>query len=70
MRAFGTVIEGLKTLGRALGTFQARVLLTVFYLTVLVPFALIAMVQKPLQASGWTPRREDNLEMARARLRF
>ncbi len=60
----------LKAFARALGNFQARVILTLFYITVVIPFALIARSTKPLRASGWTLRRPADPDLARARLQF
>lgn len=54
--------EAWKRLGRKLGTFQARVMLTVFYFVILAPFALLLqLTSDPLAlrrgtARGWRPR--------------
>lgn len=64
------MLDRLRDFGRAVGTFQARLILTLFYLTVMVPFALFARTRRPFRAAGWCPRREANLELARAGLQF
>lgn len=61
-----TVWEKWKSLARRAATFQARVLLTVFYYTVVVPFALATKaVGDPLRLSRerggrWTPTGSSN----------
>ena len=63
--------EGWKRLGRKMGDFQARVLLTVFYFVILAPFALVIRFKAdPLglkRGGGWLPvtRTGDPLERAR-----
>ena len=63
--------EGWKRVGRKIGDFQARVLLTVFYFVVLAPFAVIVRWKAdPLglkRGVGWSPvvRAGDALERAR-----
>jgi len=59
------------------GDFQARLLLTVFYFTVAVPFGLLArLVIDPLRlrrvanSSGWTPRTLPNPDLSTARRQF
>jgi hypothetical protein len=64
------MLDGLRAFGRAVGTFQARLLLTLFYLTVAVPFAVIAKTGRPFESLGWTQRREASLQLKRARLQF
>lgn len=62
-----------KELAGYIGEFQARLLLTVFYFTVAVPFGVLARVVDPLrlrtrgQRSAWVlrPPREENLSAAR-----
>ena len=52
--------ERWKVIAHAIGTFQARLLLSVFYFVVVPPFALIVKVKDPLglrrQGGGWTER--------------
>lgn len=54
--------EKWKVVARRIGDFQARVLLSIFYFTVLAPFALgVKMFSDPLRlratgGSGWTER--------------
>jgi hypothetical protein len=63
--------EGWKRVGRKIGDFQARVLLTVFYFVMLAPFAaVIRWKADPLglqRGGGWQPvtRATDPLERAR-----
>jgi hypothetical protein len=59
----------MRTFAMALGSFQARLLLSLFYLTVLVPFAFMAKIKQP-RPKGWTKRPGENVELARARLQF
>ena len=51
--------EGWKRVGRKIGDFQARVLLTVFYFVILAPFAMgVRLLADPLglkQPGGWHP---------------
>jgi hypothetical protein len=63
-----------KEIASYIGDFQARLLLTVFYFTIVTPFALLVRlfsdplrVRHPETYSGWTKRggRETNLEAAR-----
>jgi hypothetical protein len=49
--------DGWKRLGRRLGDFQARLLLTVFYFTAITPFALVVRcATDPLSLKSRTPR--------------
>ncbi len=54
--------QGWKRVGRKIGDFQARVLLTVFYFTIVAPFGLGIRVGgdplaiKPRTARGWRVR--------------
>ncbi len=65
------VWEGWKRLGRKIGDFQARVLLTLFYFVILAPFAVVVRcTADPLglkRGGGWHPvgREADPLERAR-----
>jgi len=51
--------QGWKRVGKKIGDFQARVLLTVFYFVFLAPFALgVRFLADPLglkQRAGWHP---------------
>ncbi|MBI3930003.1 MAG: hypothetical protein HY319_30975 [Armatimonadetes bacterium] len=57
-----TLWERWKVIGHYIGDFQARWLLTVFYFTVAVPFALITRsgdplaLERPRGDSGWVQR--------------
>jgi hypothetical protein len=50
---------GWKRVGRKIGDFQARVLLTLFYFVILAPFALgVRLLADPLglkHPGGWVP---------------
>jgi hypothetical protein len=54
--------SGRKRLGRKIGDFQARVLLTIFYFAIIAPFALIVrwatdpLAVKRGTAKGWRLR--------------
>ncbi len=63
--------QGWKLVGKKIGDFQARVLLTLFYFVILAPFALgVRLLADPLglkQPGGWhpvTPRDETALQRA------
>jgi hypothetical protein len=62
---------GWKRVGRKIGDFQARVLLTLFYFVLLAPFAIaVRLKADPLglkRGGGWLPvvRTGDPLERAR-----
>ena len=53
----GRLWRGWKRIGRKIGDFQARVLLTFFYFVVLAPFAMgVRLMADPLrlrQPGGW-----------------
>jgi len=57
-----SVWEGWKRFGRALGDFQARALLTVFYFLIAAPFAVVIRLSgdpldlKPATPKGWRLR--------------
>lgn len=67
--------EGWKPLARRLATFQARLLLTIFYFVILAPFALLLrwtsdpLALKPKTAKGWRPRGGDEGDPAARALR-
>lgn len=54
--------RGGKRIGKKIGDFQARVLLTVFYFVLIAPFALVVrwasdpLALKPASPRGWRPR--------------
>jgi hypothetical protein len=68
--------ERWKVIAHAIGTFQARVLLSVFYFIVVPPFALIVKVKDPLglrrrgRAGGWIERPAVNMSSESARRQF
>ncbi len=69
--------ETWRELGHYIGDFQARLLLTLFYFTVLVPFALIArLFLDPLclrggsAESALTRRQTEALDLRAARRQF
>ncbi len=79
MSALKRFWHGWRELGLYIGDFQARLLLTVFYFTVLLPYGVITRVfGDPLrvrldprrQGSGWTPRRPEEGGVERAKQAF
>jgi len=68
--------EAWKRVGRAIGDFIGRVVLTVFYFTIFVPFGLgVRLLSDPLQlnrvsASFWLSRRTGDLTLEDARRQF
>jgi hypothetical protein len=64
------------SIAHAIGTFQARVLLTVFYLAVAPPFALVARLTDPLRLrapagpSYWDARTVGEMSEKTARRQF
>lgn len=57
--------EGWKKIARKIGDFNARVILTVFYLVLLMPFAILVKlftdpleIKKNTMKKGWQPREE------------
>jgi hypothetical protein len=65
-----------KVVAHAIGTFQARVLLSVFYFVVVPPFALIVKVKDPLglrrrgRVGGWIERPVADMSSESARRQF
>lgn len=65
--------EGWKAFGRAVGNILARIVLTIFYLTVFIPFGLASTLFgdhlkiKAMPMEFWQPRETpaDDLESAR-----
>lgn len=61
---FGQLWARWKLIAHAFGNFQARLLLTVFYILIVPVFALVVKVKDPLhlrrhtQTSFWQPRPE------------
>jgi hypothetical protein len=69
--------RGWKEIAGYIGDFQARLILTVFYFTVFVPFALIArlgrdplLVRRRPSASGWLARTPAETDLPAARRQF
>ena len=68
--------HGWKRIGRKIGDFQARVLLTVFYFVIVAPFALAIrtfgdpLAIKPTTARGWRPRPPAPTSVTSARRQF
>lgn len=69
--------HGWKELAAYIGDFQARLLLTVFYFTVLAPFGLaVRFLADPLDVrrrratSGWKARKTQEADMRAARQQF
>ena len=64
-------------IGAAIGEFQVRAVLTLFYFTIALPFGLVnRLLRDPLHArrppaeSAWTPRPPDEPSLVRARQQF
>ena len=68
--------ERWKVVAHVIGTFQARVLLSVFYFVVVPPFALIVKMKDPLglrrrdRARGWIERPAADTSFESARRQF
>lgn len=69
--------QGWKEIAGYIGDFQSRLLLTIFYFTVLVPFGLIVrLFSDPLHIkvktlkSGWTEREAGSTQLSDARRQF
>jgi hypothetical protein len=68
--------ERWKVVAHAIGNFQARVLLSVFYFIVVPPFALIVKVKDPLglrqrgRAGAWIERPVSDISSESARRQF
>jgi hypothetical protein len=69
--------EGWKEIAEDIGDFQSRLLLTVFYFTVAVPFALLARfvidplgLRKTPVSSGWRKRQTGDQSLASVRKQF
>ena len=69
--------QGWQELGRHIGDFQARLLLTVFYFTIYVPFGLLTrLFLDPLQVrrgaanSGLNPRKTMDTDLQASRRQF
>jgi hypothetical protein len=63
--------EGWKRVARAIGNFQARVLLTVFYVVLILPFGVaVRLLADPLRirrpSRKWAPSNSDAIDMAAA----
>ena len=71
LRRFGS---GWKEITRAIGDFQARLLLTVFYFTLVLPFALLArwvidplrLRHQPPANSAWLERQVHPTDLSSA----
>jgi hypothetical protein len=70
--------EWWKPVAHKIGNFQARVILTVFYFTMFVPFAILVKLFtdplriKPKTKKGWIERKDEQVDdlLARARKQF
>jgi hypothetical protein len=69
--------HGWKEIAGYIGDFQARALLTIFYFTVLAPFAMLSrLLGDPLHIrrwpgeSGWAPRKASEADLRGARRQF
>jgi hypothetical protein len=76
MEVFKKIWEGWKAFGRFMGNIVGRVVLTVFYFTVFVPFGLgVRRFSDPLQvrtvpSSLWRPRTTTDKNVADVRRQF
>ncbi|MGQ0569403.1 MAG: hypothetical protein ACT4P5_07715 [Armatimonadota bacterium] len=77
MRTLRQLWRGWLELGVYIGDFQARLLLTVFYFVVVLPFSLIVrLARDPLQlrnapeTSAWSARRPTGRDLASGRRQF
>ena len=68
--------EGWKRVGRRIGDFQARLILSLFYFLIFGPFALVVRFAsdplgiKPGVARGWTVRSEKGVVLEQATKQF
>ncbi|TDJ08049.1 MAG: hypothetical protein E2O67_01620 [Deltaproteobacteria bacterium] len=70
--------EWWKPVAQKIGNFQARVILTVFYFTMFMPFAILVKLFtdplriKPKTKKGWIERKDEQVDdlLARARKQF
>lgn len=65
--------EAWKDLAGYIGDFQSRFILTVFYFTIMVPFAFISKLTGSSLAEttdGWLPRSDDDTSLEAARKQF
>jgi hypothetical protein len=69
--------EAWKSFGRKLGDFQARLILSIFYLVIIAPFSLLVrffndpLTLKPGTAKGWIVRSDSKrTELQRATEQF
>lgn len=77
MIVFRRLWPAWQRIGRKIGDFQARVLLTIVYFTLVAPFALVVrwsadpLALKAGTPRGWRVRRTDDVDvMASARRQF
>lgn len=76
MQSFAKLWHVWKELAFYIGDFQARALLTVFYFTVAVPFALVAQIFGPQRQlsrpreSNWHRRKTRDVDLAATRRQF
>ncbi len=71
MKSLRRLWEGWKRVGRAIGNFQARVLLTVFYAVLILPLGLaVRLFADPLKirrpSDKWVDRDADPIDTAAA----
>lgn len=74
---FRNLWEAWKEIAEFIGDFQARLLLTIFYFTVAVPFGLIMRlfgdslnIRKIPQESAWVPRTTGDIELEDTQRQF
>ena len=69
--------EGWKRLLHAIGAFQGRLLLSLFYFLVVMPYAVVSrltsaplQLRRPRDDSNWVPRQERPADLADARKQY
>lgn len=76
MQFLKKIWEGWKAFGRFLGDLLARVVLTVFYFTVFMPFGLgVTLLSDPLAVKStpahlWRPRKTEGQSLAEVMRQF
>ncbi len=74
---FGRLWRGWLEIARYFGDFQSRLLLTLFYFTVFVPFGTALRLfgdplrlRRPPEASGWEARAVQDVDLPASRRQF
>jgi hypothetical protein len=71
------ILQNYKEIAGYIGDFQSRLILTFFYFTLMVPFALLArLIIDPLHtrklpvSSGWVKRQENEASLQESQRQF